>query len=97
MPRYAITGPDRMRYDWLVAPDPLTALYRLHLEALGADRVRLLEDVITFIDPRDQELCAGRWKVTQCGLNGSEHTVVITIVPPVPGEPDFRVGLPSAA
>jgi hypothetical protein len=82
MPRYAITGPDRMRYDWLVADTPPDALYRRHFEALGSDRVRLLEDVNTFADPRDQALCAGRWRVTACARNGAEHTVVITILPP---------------
>jgi hypothetical protein len=60
----------------------LTALYRLHLEALGADRVRLLNDVITFIDPRDQELCAGRWKVHALEHNG-EATTTYFIPPPV--------------
>jgi hypothetical protein len=83
MLRYAITGPDHMRYDWLVAPSPLDALYRLHVEALGSDRVRLLEEVITFIDPQDQLLCCGSWKVTICGDNRNEPSVTIFIPPPV--------------
>jgi hypothetical protein len=65
-----------------VADTPLDALYQLHAEALGSDRVRLLEDVIVFATNADQLMCAGRWKVTACGRNGGEHTVVITIVPP---------------
>jgi hypothetical protein len=58
MPRYSVTGPDDMLYDWLVADSPLEALHKLHAEALpGA--VRMVDGELVFSDPADQELCAG--------------------------------------
>ena len=86
MPRYAVTGPlgpEQIDYDWLVAPNPAHALYQLHAEALGYDRVRLVDDALAFADPAEQAMCAGRWKVVELAQNGPRRSVEITIVPPV--------------
>jgi hypothetical protein len=65
MPRYAITGPigpEQLDYPDIIAATPREALYRLHLEALGKDAVRIEGDRLIFADPANGELCSGLWR-----------------------------------
>jgi hypothetical protein len=86
MPRFLVTGPlgpEAIDYDWLTADSALAALHRLHGEALGFDRVRLNGGQLVFLDPADQELCAGAWCITEFRRDGAASSVV-TIPAPVP-------------
>jgi hypothetical protein len=81
MPRYSVTGPDGMLYDWLVADSPLEALYQLHGEALGPKAVAIVDGALVFSDPAEQELCAGSWLITELRAAGATSTT-IEIMPP---------------
>jgi hypothetical protein len=71
MPRYCVTGPDGMDYEWLVADSPTEAMHKLHADAFGTKAVRLVDGELVFQDPADQELCAGLWRVTECRSDGT--------------------------
>jgi hypothetical protein len=83
MPRYAITGPDRMQYDWLTGDSPLEALHKLHAEDLGCDAIRLVDGRLVFVNQADRALCSGVWRVIEFWRNGTASSV-IEIPAPVP-------------
>jgi hypothetical protein len=89
MPRFDVFGPlphdpelTRL-YDMVPGLNPLHALFTVHADALGHDRVRLIADRILFTDPADQLLACGRWRIVACSQNGRARRVEITIPPPV--------------
>jgi hypothetical protein len=71
MPRFAVHGPlptdpELTRiYDEVPGKTPLEALFRVHYDGLGPDRVRLVNDRLEFTDAADQELCAGLWSIVE--------------------------------
>jgi hypothetical protein len=50
--------------------NPWHALFTVHADALGHDRVRLIDDRIVFADPADQLLACGVWQVAARSKNG---------------------------
>jgi hypothetical protein len=89
MPRFDVFGllphdPELTRlYDMVPGLNPLHALFTVHADALGHDRVRLVDGRIVFEDPADQLLACGLWRIVACGRNGQARRVEFAIVPPV--------------
>jgi hypothetical protein len=84
MPRFSVTGPlgpEAIDYGWLTADSPLEALHKLHAEPLGYNAIRLVDGHLVFANPADQDLCAGRWRITEFRRNGTALSM-IEIVPP---------------
>jgi hypothetical protein len=73
MPRFNVTGPepDAIDFGLVVANSPIEALHLLHVEALGAKAVQLVDGQLAFRDPANAEECAGVWSVTAFGPAGS--------------------------
>jgi hypothetical protein len=86
MPKYAVVGPlgpECLDYGVIEGGTPLHALRNIHVEA--DVRCCIRDGQLVFADLRDQELCAGRWRIVECGRNGREgRRVEITIPPPIP-------------
>jgi hypothetical protein len=66
-------------YDEVPGKTPLEALFRMHADGLGPDRVRLVGEHLEFVYAADQELCAGLWSVVE----RSGRAVEPIIPPPV--------------
>ena len=83
LPRYATTGPlgpEAIDCGSVLADSPLAALRRIRAEA---PRVQLIDEHLLIANPADLVLCAGRWRIAQCGMNGSARSVEIEIALPV--------------
>jgi hypothetical protein len=95
MPKFDVFGPlphdpelTRL-YDMVPGLSPLHALFTVHADALGHERVRMIDDRLVFADPADQLLACGLWRIVACGMNGHGRRIEITI--PVPN------AIPAAA
>jgi hypothetical protein len=86
MHRYHVIGPlgpDCCDYGEVLGVDPLSALHRVHRDALGSQAVRRKGDRLVFADPADQQLCAGRWRVWQVATNAEHQTREFSIADPI--------------
>jgi hypothetical protein len=66
-PHYTVTGPlgpGEVTFDPAPAASALEALYEVHRDGLGGDRVRLIDGRLRFKIPEDRLLCSGLWRVT---------------------------------
>ena len=72
MPKYCIVGPlgpEAMDFGLVEGESPLLALRNLHHECTSGCSMRNCQ--LVFADARDQELCAGVWRVVECGRNSA--------------------------
>jgi hypothetical protein len=85
MPKFCVTGPlgaDCVDYGEVPGVDHLSALHRVHRDALGSHAARRKVDRLVFTNPADQVTCAGRWRVWQVETN-APHRVVEILIPDV--------------